>query len=154
VLRHDGESWRLAVTLGDYALLDVDMLSADSGWIAGTGGALFRLEAGIWRRQPSPTTATIAAIDMLTPEEGWAVGYDVYQYTSGRWRTIPNPHAGCGGGDFLNDLDLVSTNAGWAVGNCGTLLRYAGSGLSSVDSDRVLRTVGLPIALDRVTLGR
>ena len=67
---------------------------------------------------------TNLAIDMISPTEGWAVGVwghnrSVMSYFDGtQWHKARNPNR-----FSLYDIDMLSSDIGWAVGDAGTMLR-------------------------------
>ncbi len=71
-------------------------------------------------------------VDMLSPDEGWAVGTGVIlHYTNGNWEKEASPD-----GAFLNSIDMVSASEGWALGyvpDAHVLLHYLNNKWSRVD---------------------
>ena len=83
--------------VGDYALR-----SDDEGWACGQHGALWRLEAGAWIREPSPfpwkpgdshQTSYCVALELLGPAEGLMVTADGRgaRWDGRAWRPIDAP---------------------------------------------------------------
>ncbi len=99
----------------------------DSGWMAGTNssdeGWLAQYESDHWQRILGPTTERLWDIQMLTPQEGWAVGENgtLLHYTEREWKAIRAPVT-----NTLYSLSMVAPNRGWAVGRDGTILNYDG----------------------------
>jgi len=64
-------------------------------------------------RAPLPNL-NLYSLSMVSPLEGWAVGYKdvILHYTGGRWRQVASPvQAGS-----LSSISMVSADDGWAVG--------------------------------------
>jgi len=60
---------------------------------------------------------------MVSANEGWAAGGDrqsvLLHYTAGRWKQAASPST-----DPIRDIQMLSPDSGWAVGNRGAILRY------------------------------
>jgi photosystem II stability/assembly factor-like uncharacterized protein len=99
----------------------ISMMSADHGWVAGLG-KFMQLSDGIWLDYSEPTSQSLWAIDMISSEEGWAVGGSgtILHYKDGFWSSASSPTNWT-----LLDISMVSANEGWAVGALGTILHYA-----------------------------
>jgi hypothetical protein len=99
---------------------------------------------GTWSVVPLPFPETdqsmVMDVQMLSPDEGWAVGEfgngstpvdplrpAIWHYSGGQWQlvTMPDPPPA-----MLWALDMTSAEEGWAVGGLGTsssvILHYAG----------------------------
>lgn len=69
-------------------------------------------------------------IDMVSPQEGWAVGTDssgtyrpvMYHYTGGIWSEVDLPNSPYY--SALNSVSMTSASEGWAVGDESTFLHY------------------------------
>ncbi len=63
-----------------------------------------------------PMSASISAIDMIGPGEGWIVGGSgmMYEFDGERWTNVPSPVAASGVG--LDDLEMYSSDSGVACG--------------------------------------
>ncbi len=78
------------------------------------------------------TTADLAALDMVSDHEGWAVGtfypYSaspqgaLVHYYDGRWTAVDSPALV---GNNLRSVSMVSADEGWAVGS-GGIIHYSG----------------------------
>jgi hypothetical protein len=71
----------------------------------------------------SPTTQLLDGVALVSPTEGWAMGFNrtFLHYTDGRWSLAASHH------DNLFGLTMVSATEGWAVGNGpfgDTILHY------------------------------
>ncbi len=91
-------------------LRDIEMLSADEGWIV--GNIILHYRDGAWSEVPSPVKR-LNGIDMLSADEGWAVGDGgaIVRYTQGRWAEVASPTD-----EDLADISMISADEGWAVG--------------------------------------
>ncbi len=111
----------------------VDMVSTEDGWAFGRmreDGAtvLLHYRHGQWTQVPSPLagdptlrTTSVARVQMLAAEEGWAVGDHgvILHYSGGSWSLYPSPTT-----NALNDVAMLSRSDGWAVGERSTILHY------------------------------
>jgi photosystem II stability/assembly factor-like uncharacterized protein len=63
----------------------------------------------------------LAAIDMLSPEAGWAVGSygTILHYDGNAWRIESSPTR-----EHITDLAMLNEREGWAVGSGGLILHY------------------------------
>jgi hypothetical protein len=128
--RWDGEKWTKYVPVGKEEnhdvelILGIDMLSHDEGWAVAyfqdyqrpsysarfAGSCFLHWNGKEWRVVPSPPVPLLS-IDMLSPDEGWAVGDNILHWDGREWRVVPSP-AG-----HLFDIDMLSPDEGWAVGD-------------------------------------
>ena len=99
---------------GGLQLSDVDMISRSEGWAVGNEypGAISFLPHyanGKWTSTQSPVSETLAAINMVAPEDGWAVGGNgtILHYTGDRWEQVASPTT-----SHLSDVDMVSEGRG------------------------------------------
>ncbi|MFQ5460377.1 MAG: WD40/YVTN/BNR-like repeat-containing protein [Anaerolineae bacterium] len=148
VYRRQGGAWEEMIYYDSRGINDAHMLSAADGWFVGydwdvstfTMGALaVRYHDGAFDAQVIESNAAAAAIDMISPTEGWAVGGHqtgpdgtfaegvVWHLEDGRWRTAATVP-----GQSLVDIDMVDRDEGWAAGVGGALLHYASGGWSPV----------------------
>jgi photosystem II stability/assembly factor-like uncharacterized protein len=74
----------------------------------------------VMARIPERRQEHYRAIQMVSPDEGWAVGEGglIMHIKDGKWVRVPSPV-----GTFLNDIDMVSPDDGWIASTLG-LLRY------------------------------
>ncbi len=83
ILKYNGKNWQ-AIPRSEYELRDLAMLSSSSGWIVGnnqdkttdqSSGVILRYDGTSWQiDSTNPTTQPLAAIDMVSATNGWAVG--------------------------------------------------------------------------------
>ena len=116
-LERHGGVWRRAAAPApggvDATLRSVDAAAPDDvwavGWTAGPGGRLETLamhhDGATWHRVPTPGTGgrydVLAAVDAVTAEEAWAVGWAIdadgvdrpliLRWDGTRWSTVPAP---------------------------------------------------------------
>jgi len=133
--RWDGERWTKYVPVGkenhaSELILGIDMLSQDEGWAIAdfedyqlayhdqhpyyplrfTGSCFLHWDGKEWRVVPSPPVYLLS-IDMLSPDEGWAVGNDNILHWDGReWRVVPSPVFSA-----PIYIDMLSPNEGWII---------------------------------------
>ena len=88
-----------------------------------------QLGVSTWIPEESPTRNAIEAIDMVSSEEGWAVGESgiILQYYKGHWKVDDNVTD-----NDLRDIDMISAEEGWAVG-VGVILHFDGAAWHTVD---------------------
>jgi len=97
-----------------------------------------------WIKYPnSPTAKDINAVKMLTPTNGWAVGYwgEILRYSGGEWFiffTWPT--------QYLQDVDFSYADFGFAVGYQGVAIRFDGTSWveNSIPSTANFYAVGVP----------
>ena len=79
--------------------------------------------------RPAVTSANLNAITLVSPQAGWAVGYNgtILHTTDGGTSWQPQTS---GTTTALNSVAFVSPQAGWAVGYYGTILHTADGGTS------------------------
>ena len=71
----------------------------------------------------------LADIDMVSPQEGWAVGGDgsglpvMYHFTGGNWTEVDLPNASSA--STRDSVSMTSADEGWAVGSGSTFLHYS-----------------------------
>jgi hypothetical protein len=103
---------------------DIDALSPSDIWIVGycfnyTGGqwsAVFHYNGSTWTKMQTPYIGTLYGIEMLSANEGWAVGYEgALHWDGATWTEVDTPH---------NELQAVAGVAPddlWAVGEDGVM---------------------------------
>ena len=127
VLRYDGTTWTEIdddLYLGGH---DVDAFPDGQMWAA--WGKVFHFDGAEFAEVLLPSFSA-EAIDMISQEEGWAVGGDygsgeamgaVWRYSSGQWQREADADTP------LTDIYMMSTSEGWAVGQGGTVLYFNGT---------------------------
>ncbi len=146
--RWDGETWTKYIpTLPKKdnicgLIFGIDMLSSDEGWAVITyfrytkdryppvqlGGSDFlHWDGEKWLVVPSPIEGSLRWVDMLSPEEGWAVGDNILYWDGREWSVVPCPSSG-----ILSHIDMLSSDEGWVVGD--NILYWDGEKWSVVPS--------------------
>ena len=80
----------------------------------------------------SPVYRALHAIDLVSPDDGWAVGQEgvILHWDGHAWSQVVSPVTAT----RLHDVDMVSPTDGWAVGDYpGIILRWDGVHWSLVD---------------------
>jgi len=122
----------------DKVFYDIAAIEATGGtgyelWIVGEAGTIYHFfPGGGWQQvDPSPTTADLWSIALVSATEAWAVGDNgtILHYAGGAWQTSPSLTT-----NNLRALAMVSASEGWAVGENGTILHYTGSTWQDVGS--------------------
>jgi len=140
MLKWDGSIW-VSVPSGtptSASLFGIDMLSSTDGWAVGCTDAtgiptppcqlptIIRWNGLAWSTvTPPPGIRGLTDVFMLSPTDGWAVGYTpttggegtIIHWNGAQWTRIPGPIMGTGG--FLKSVHMMSPTDGWAVGYYG-----------------------------------
>ena len=89
-------------------------------------------QSGTWEVVSSPTANDLWGVDMVSADEGWAVGQGgtMVRYRNGQWQTAPGQIV-----DMLHAVDMVSAGDGWAVGGGGedTIYHYGGGSWQAIE---------------------
>ncbi|MDI9599890.1 MAG: YCF48-related protein [Acidobacteriota bacterium] len=129
-----GRTWTKSPTL-PFSALDLDFVSPRVGTAVGTSstapteGRVFRtLDGGdTWTDvTPTPTPATLTAVDMVDATHGFAVGATgtVLRTTDGsNWTALPS-----GTTEYLTDVCFTSVSQGWIVSSGGSVLATKDAG--------------------------
>jgi hypothetical protein len=117
----------------------IDMISPSEGWAIATDyrsstSSLLHYTNGKWTSTQSPTSGTLSAVNIVSSEDGWAVGDNgtILHYSGGKWRQVASPTT-----LSLSGVDMVSKDDGWAIGENGTesvILHYEGGKWNKVAS--------------------
>lgn len=139
----DGVSWQSAGTITSplEAIIrgDINMVSPTDGWIVlgepigdeTTKSALYRWNGSNWTHYitlTDPNGISLAAIDMLSATDGWAIGSHkfgsfFYHWNGSSW----GPHTTIWYNNYVDqDIDMLSSTHGWAAGWQGTIYRWDG----------------------------
>lgn len=141
LIHWDGNKWhRATVTGANPDIFGIYMLSSSEGWALGAVNPLGAAEAlkwdgSSWTSQPIvgcgggcyPTS--VFMISGGTSGDGWAVGTtgEIWRYQSGSWGTVLSPTANNLNSVFISNPGN-NLNAGWAVGDGGTVLKLSITG--------------------------
>ncbi len=82
-----------------------------------------------WEVIDAPGDAALADVEMLSANEGWAVGAEgtILHYAGGAWAAVQSPTEAS-----LTAIDMLSPSEGWAVGE-RTILSFESGAWSVVD---------------------
>src|SRR5262245_37258914 len=70
-----GGNWSTSTLPGAPGLRAIEMIDATTGFVVGTGGAIFKTSDGLnWTARTSGTTAALNAVRFRNAQDGWAVG--------------------------------------------------------------------------------
>lgn len=122
---NDSQYWTTVIEKKQpFSLLDISLRRDGSGWAVGDGVALAIAAGGSVPNEPQPIEieATLTAVEMVGPEEAWAVGTAgaLALYQDGEWRLL---ELGWDDIDFY-DLAMTDEGEGWAVGTHGTIIHF------------------------------
>jgi hypothetical protein len=136
IVHFDGTAWTLApepepASTGPYNLAAVDGVDTGEVWaVGGTGDslALLRYDGTTWGEAPAPSleglTGALADVDMLSADDGWAVGLTteggagarplILRWVSGQWTRVAAPAMAAE--SHLTAVFAASADDAWAVG--------------------------------------
>jgi photosystem II stability/assembly factor-like uncharacterized protein len=88
------------------------------GFACGDGGTIVHYGANDWEILPSPVASDLHDVDVISTADAWVVGAEntILHYTGGRWFQVNSPAPP---GTVLRGVSFISSEEGWAVGNCG-----------------------------------
>jgi len=129
-----GPASRLASVGRGGILYGAAAISARSAWAVGLADParpktlIERWRGGVWRRLPSPTSASggsLSAVAVTSADRAWAVGQTgslatlkpstlIERWNGTRWRIVPSPTPAHGGA--LYGVAAASARSAWAVG--------------------------------------
>ncbi len=131
-------------------LTSLDMVSANEGWAAGRGGAIWHYSGGRWQKANSPIAdgRDLDSISMVSATDGWAVGDStLLHYTNGTWQEVRNSiiPGDKEQGPYLSSIDMVSPTEGWAVTGLGmgAVIHYSNGEWSYQDASSRYPLLGL-----------
>jgi len=149
IVHWNGLAWSVVTSpSGIHGLRDVFMLSPTNGWAVGYAPAalgqatIIHWDGSQWTSVPGPTVgvavggvySVLNSVHMVSPTDGWAVGYDTTGVTTGkslivRWdgltwnviATLPLPPSMA---VSLDSVFMVAMLDGWIVSHQGLILHY------------------------------
>jgi hypothetical protein len=146
LLHWDGNKWHRVTVSGGSGVANPDiygiyMLSSSEGWAVGgnTGTpapAALKWDGNSWTSMPvAASPCTLRSVYMIsggTGGDGWAVGAGttdgfIYRYQSGSWVQLTTVSGAPLNSVFISNPGS-NLNAGWAVGNGGTVLKLSITG--------------------------
>lgn len=137
-LRWDGQQWRhVSINMpasGSYSTYRLVSVLPNGEAFATNGSSMLHLRNGMWSVDPAyefPPTwikasacscVDIESFDMVSPQEGWAVGGlnslttapAIAHYRDGQWTLQSVPDAPTGA--YFHSISMASPDEGWAVG--------------------------------------
>ncbi len=126
-------------------LFGVDAVAWDAVWAVGgqgmgpggefTKGMVLRWQNDQWRTEATVDGQALVDIDMVTADEGWAVGTRgaLLHYAAGRWTPVEAPTKTS---DLrLSGIQMLSGSEGWAVGDASRLLHHRAGAWEVVATD-------------------
>lgn len=143
LIHWDGDKWHRATvapapgpTTPD--IFGIYMLSSSEGWAVGggpagvdTAAAALKWNGNTWTGHPIPSCGTCypRSVFMVNSGDGYAVGTSgtIWRFQSGTWGVISSPTTNQLNSVFISNPG-DNTNAGWAVGNSGTVLKLTITG--------------------------
>ena len=163
----NGNTWTLHATItepataswpGGISLTGIDMLFPSDGWMVGTfthGTRFYHWDGVSW--QHDTTLMNVYAesdIDMVSANNGWAVGLHIAHWDGESWTQMPGPEDG-----WLFDISALDENNAWAVGGIGQgtglILHWDGVSWTEVPSpaSNTLRAIDMTSADDGWAVG-
>jgi photosystem II stability/assembly factor-like uncharacterized protein len=138
VIHWDGYKWHRATVAPLYVanpdIYGIYMLGSGEGWAVGGSATVpeaLKWDGNTWTGQPigncgacSAVPRSVFMISGGTGGDGWIVGTNgrIWRYQSGSWLIFANPTPNNLNSVFISNPG-DNTNAGWAVGDAGTVLR-------------------------------
>lgn len=121
--RWNGFEWEYVATTGTY-LRGVFVVNENDVWAVGDSGTIRHWDGVQWNSIFSGTSLDLRSIFMLSPEEGWIVGWRPVPYVESiilhwdgiQWTPMTPPYEHV----HLYSVFAVDTNNAWAVGDTGT----------------------------------
>jgi photosystem II stability/assembly factor-like uncharacterized protein len=128
-----GASWVKQNTMGSAAsFTSIYMLNSNTGYVAGTGGAISKTidGGGTWNPITSPTTTNLTYIEFVDMNTGWVFGLagTIYKTTDAGASWVQQTAAGFTG--LINNADMVDANTGWIVGSGPKISKTTDGGLN------------------------
>lgn len=132
ILFWNGSGWNATTPYYDrnWVLNDIAMASGTDGWAVGS--LTMHWDGTTWAQVDSPVSGALNAIDLVAPDDVWAVGANgtILHWDGQVWSQVASPVD-----ETLEDVDMVSPTDGWAVGWPGSMLRWDGVQWSQVDTE-------------------
>lgn len=139
VYRWNGSSWNFVTMITDLngiQLSSLDALGPNDVWALGAGNfwsTLYHWNGSAWSYAGTSPGGVWpdADLDMLTGNDGWAVGLNgaIARWNGSILAQVPSPVT-----TNLNAVSMVDSSTGWAVGDNGTILNWNGTSWTSYAS--------------------
>ncbi|HEY1803974.1 MAG TPA: YCF48-related protein [Terracidiphilus sp.] len=100
-----------------------------SGWVVGSGGAIFHTEDGgeSWKQQTAGTSEDLSEVAFVGPNVGWIAGNGgtiLHTVDAGNtWKPQKS-----GAPDYLSFVTFINSQTGWASGSSGTIVHTVDGG--------------------------
>ncbi len=124
IIYYNGASWSIHTNLsGNEAVQSIFITSPTSGWAAGDSGQIMKWNGVSWTDFQDTGTNAWMECACVSIYDCWLIGGggQIARYDGGlTWNaSILSPTT-----RQLNDISLISSSDGWAVGNSGTLIHF------------------------------
>lgn len=133
ILNWDGSNWSTRLSLHPEWFRGVDGLANDDMWaVYGTStsvppayGGIIHWDGLLWT-DVLTNTSSLLDIDILSPDHGWAVGFNrqIYEWDGAVWQAAPSQIPASGGP--LWAVSAYSSQEAWAAGADGLLAHWDG----------------------------
>ncbi len=107
----------------------ISMVNSNTGYIAGSSGAMFKTSNGgtNWDSLPFPSTNLVYAVEFVNATTGWAVSSSspyIWKTNDGgmNWAVQTGPTSA------VYNIDMYDANTGWLVGTSGQLRKTTDGG--------------------------
>jgi photosystem II stability/assembly factor-like uncharacterized protein len=138
-----GQSWQPLSLPGDGYLASVDFIDQDRGWLTGSDASIYHTTDGgqTWEFQRDDQTlySNLLDIQFLSATTGWAVGAigvdgQSLQTTDGGaiWDAMRGDQQA-----YLDAVDFIDAEHGWAVGQFGAILRSVPSQTTGISGPAI-----------------
>lgn len=135
----DGNKWAKIITPNTTSTINsLYFVSSNDGWAVGDSGLILRYDGNNWSKVDTGfyINGNLKSVCMLSSSDVWAVGgYSgqssiILHWNGSNWSQVQNPTPT----KALEDIQMLSSNDGWAVGDSGTIIHWDGNKWSKVDS--------------------
>lgn len=129
ISNNGGATWSsISIPTSKY-FRSISMVNTNTGFIAGSSGAMFRTTNGgtSWDSLPFPSTNLVYKVDFVNASTGWAVSSSspyIWKTTDGgaTWNTQTGPASA------VYSIQMLDANTGWLVGTSGQLRKTTDGG--------------------------
>ena len=157
IIQYNGANWQANTVPVDAGVLyDLDMFNASTGFAVGEKNTILKYNgAGGWTKETlntSGATYALAAVQMVSASEAWAVGVSensgssdtglILHYQGGAWTPVAVSNSLLESTELL-DISMISANEGWVVGENGVILYYGNGNWQEVTEFESLTLLGV-----------
>ncbi len=108
-------------------------VSPTEAWAVGDNGTAVHYAGGTWQTTNTGVGATLNAVQMVAPADGYAAGGDygggvILHWDGSQWTTVATPPTP------IRGLAMVGSGEGWAVGDIGIIWHDSGGTWAQVSS--------------------